>query len=122
MDSGFHSVHRPVSSPANAGFLNSSGPSTTDNRSGNHSDDFISGYRRSRRFNNHTSTHQLSTASTTFNLTNKADNSPEIPDAQILKIKLEKNGSYEAKILVNAQTYELKITSAGEIVKIETED
>jgi uncharacterized membrane protein len=43
------------------------------------------------------------------------------PDAQILKIKLEKNGSYEAKILVNAQTYELKITSAGEIVKIETE-
>jgi len=44
------------------------------------------------------------------------------PDAQILKIKLEKNGSYEAKILVNAQTYELKITSAGEIVKIETED
>jgi cytochrome b involved in lipid metabolism len=44
------------------------------------------------------------------------------PDAQILKIKLEKNGSYEAKILVNAQTYELKITSAGEIVKIESED
>jgi hypothetical protein len=79
MDSDFHGVHRPVSSPDNAGFFNCSGPSTTDNRSGNHSDDFISEYRRSHRFNNHSDTHQLCTASTTFNRTNKADNSPEIP-------------------------------------------